>query len=120
MRFLTLVKYDENGTPPPQAFLDALEQFRRTAKAAGAMVDCVGLQPSSTGSRLRIARGKVSATDGPFVETKELIGGFAVYEVRSKQEAIGWISRFLALQEHWPQWECEVEIRQIMGETDAA
>jgi hypothetical protein len=119
MRFMTLVKYDENGSPPSQAFLDALAQFRRAATAAGAMVECGGLQPSAKGSRLRLSRGSVSVTDGPFTETRELIGGYAIYETKSKQEAIEWISRFLGLHaDFWPEWECEVEIRQIMDAPD--
>jgi hypothetical protein len=115
MRFMTLVKYDENGTPPPRAYLDALAQFGRAATAAGAMVERGGLQPSGTGSRIRLSNGKVTVTDGPFTEVKELIGGYAIYDVRSKQEAIEWITRFVGLsKEHWPEWECEVEIRQIL------
>ena len=115
MRFVTLVKYNENGTPPPQAYLDALAQFGREAMAAGGMVERGGLQPSATGSRVRLSQGRVTVTDGPFTEVKELIGGYAIYDVRSKQEAIEWITRFVRLsQEHWPEWECEVEIRQIL------
>src|SRR6185369_11460100 len=111
MQFLTLVKYDENGTPPPQAYLDALAEFNRSAKAAGAMIQCSGLQPSALGSRLRLLHGKVSATDGPFIETKEMIGGFAVFDVASKQDIVAWMQRFMDLGKHWPEWQCEVEIR---------
>jgi hypothetical protein len=114
MRFLTLVKYDENGTPPPQVYLDALAEFDRVAMAAGAMIQSSGLQPSKFGSRLRLSRGMVSATDGPFTETKELIGGFAVFDVPSKKEIIVWMQRFMELGRHWPQWECEVEIREML------
>jgi hypothetical protein len=116
MRFLTLVKYDEKGTPPPKAYLDALAEFNRAAMAAGAMIQCSGLQPSAQGSRIRLTRGEASATDGPFTETKELIGGFAVFEVPSKQKVIAWMQRFAELGKHWPEWECEVEIRQIVAE----
>jgi hypothetical protein len=115
---MTLVKYDENGNPPPPEFLDALEQFRQGASAAGAMTGCGGLEPSAMGSRHRLSREKVSTTDGPFTETKELIGGYAIYETKSKQEVTEWISRFLGLHKYWPQWECEVEVRQIMEEPD--
>jgi hypothetical protein len=112
---MVLVKYDENGTPPPKAFLDAIAQFGREASAAGVMVARDGLQPSATGARIRLARGKVTTTDGPFAEAKEVIGGYAIYNVKSKQEAIDWASRFVGLhREHWPEWECEVEIRQIL------
>ena len=113
MQFLTLVKYDENGTPPPKAYLDALTEFNRAAMAGGAMIQCSGLQPSEFGSRLRLSRGKVSGSDGPFTETKEVIGGFAVFEVSSKQEIIAWMQRFMELGKHWPEWVCEVEVREM-------
>ena len=116
MRFVTMVKYDENGTPPPKAYLDALAEFNRTAKAAGAMIQCSGLQPSAHASRLRLTQGKVTATDGPFTETKELIGGFAVFDLPSKQAMMAWMQRFMELGKHWPEWECEVEIREIQDE----
>jgi hypothetical protein len=114
MRFLTLVKYDENGSPPPKAYLDALAEFDRAAMAAGAMIQSSGLQPSALGSRIRLSRRDVSAMDGPFTETKELIGGFAVFDVSTKQEMIAWMQRFMKLGEHWPEWECEVEIREMV------
>src|SRR6516164_4571151 len=114
MRFIALVKYNENGTPPPKVYLDALAQFGREAMAAGAMVERGGLYPSVTGSRVRLSNGRVTVTDGPFTEVKELIGGYAVYNVRSKPEAIEWITRFMELaKKHWPESEFEMEIRQI-------
>ena len=114
MRFLTLVKYNENGTPPPQAYLDALAEFNRTATAAGAMIQCSGLQPSALGSRLQLSRGIISTTDGPFTETKEIIGGFAVFDVSSKPEMISWMQRFMELGKHWSDWNCEVEVREMV------
>ena len=66
------------------------------------------------GKILRSGGGRVSTTDGPFAESKELIGGYAVYDVKSKNEAIEWTSRFMQLhKEHWPGWEGESEVRQI-------
>jgi hypothetical protein len=68
------------------------------------------------GARIQLSAGKLIVTDGPFAETKELIGGYAVYDVKSKQEAIEHTSRFLQLhKQHWPGWEGEVEIRQLFG-----
>jgi hypothetical protein len=116
MRFLVMVKYDENGAPPPKAFLDALAEFNRTAMKPGAMIERGGLQPSAMGSRLRLGGGKVSTMDGPFTETKEVIGGYSIFDVKSKHEVVEWISRFLGLGKLWPEWECEVEIRQILSE----
>ena len=92
----------------------ALAQLGEEATRAGAMVETGGLLPSAMGARVRLSAGNLLVTDGPFAETKELIGGYAVYDVKSKQEAIEWTSRFMQLhKDHWPGWEGESEIRQI-------
>jgi hypothetical protein len=110
-----MVKYNENGTPPPQALLDAIAKNRLEAKQAGALVEVGGLLPSATGARVRHCGGRLTVTDGPFTETWELVGGYSVYEVKGKQEAIEWTCRFMRLfAEHWPEGECEAEVRQIV------
>ena len=114
MRYLVMVKYNENATPPPQALLDALAKNRQEAKQAGVLVAVGGLFPSALGARVRLSRGNLTVTDGPFAEAKEVVGGYSVYEVQAKQEAIDWTYRFMRLfLEHWPSGECEAEIRQI-------
>jgi hypothetical protein len=114
MRYLVMVKYNENATPPPQALLDALVRNRQEARLAGALVEVGGLLPSASGARVRRAGGRLTVTDGPFTESQELVGGYSVYEVKSKQEAIGWAHRFMQqFAEHRPAGECEAEIRQI-------
>lgn len=114
MRYLVLVKYRENSTPPPQSLMDALAKNRQEAKAAGALVEVGGLFPSAMGARIRLSGGKLTVTDGPFIEAKELVGGYSVYDVKSKQEAMEWANRFMqVMQKHLPGGECEVEIRQI-------
>jgi hypothetical protein len=114
MRYLVMVKYDENGAPPPQSLLDALARNRLEAKQAGALVEVGGLLPSATGARVRVAGGRLTVTDGPFTETKELVGGYSIYNVKSKQEAVDWSYRTMQLfAEHWPEEECEAEVRQI-------
>jgi len=114
MRYLMMIKYNENGTPPPQSLFDALAKNRLVAKQAGVLLECSGLQPSATGARVRLANGKLAVTDGPFTETKELVGGISVYDVQSKEEAIDWTYRFMQIfAEHWPAGECEAEVRQI-------
>jgi hypothetical protein len=71
--------------------------------------------PSAAGATLRLAGGQISVKDGPFAEAREVIGGYAVYDTASKGEAIAWATRFLDLhKQHWPGWEGEVEVRQIM------
>jgi hypothetical protein len=116
MRYLVMVKYNENGTPPPQSLLDAIAKNREEAQREGALVAVGGLLPSSQGSRIRLSGGRLKVTDGPFIESKELVGGYAVYDVKTKEEAIDHTYRFMQLfQEHWPAGDCETEIRQIMG-----
>jgi len=114
MRYLVMVKYREDGTPPPQALLEAIAKNRREAQEAGALVEVGGLLPSASGARVRLSRGSLTVTDGPFTESKELVGGYSVYDVRTKQEAIDWTHRFmLVMADHWPGGECEAEIRQV-------
>ncbi|MCW5851769.1 MAG: hypothetical protein KIT87_16975 [Anaerolineae bacterium] len=119
MKFMTLVKSTETSGPPPQALMDAIMRLGEEATRAGAMVETGGLYPSAMGARVRLSNGKLSVTDGPFTETKEIIGGYAVYRVQSKAEAIEWSKRFLGVhQAHWPGWEGEVELRQIFDPSD--
>jgi hypothetical protein len=118
MRYLVMMKYNENGTRPPQTLLDALARNRAEAKQAGALKEIGGLLPSASGARIRLAGGKLTVSDGPFTETKELVGGYSVYEVKDKQEAVDWAHRFMQVMATWPAGECEVEIRQIFPESE--
>ena len=114
MRFMIMVKSTENAGPPPEPLMAAIAKLGEEAMRAGVMVETGGLLPSSMGARVRLSAGKLIVTDGPFAESKELIGGYAVYDVKSKKEAIEWASRFMQLhKEHWPRWEGESEIRQM-------
>src|SRR5262245_19558854 len=114
MRFMVMVKSVENAGPPPMALMDGIMKLGEEAARAGVMVETGGLLPSAMGARVRLSGGKLIVTDGPFAETKEVDGGYAVYDWKSKQEAIEWTSRFMQLhKEHWPGWEGESEIRQI-------
>jgi hypothetical protein len=78
---------------------------------AGVLLDTAGLRPTSEGVRLRLSRGKLSKVDGPFTETKEVIGGYAMFEAGSKEEAVEWTSRFLKI--HGDEWDIECEVRQL-------
>ncbi|HEX6616216.1 MAG TPA: YciI family protein [Gemmatimonadales bacterium] len=119
MRFITMVKSAETAGPPPQGLMDSIGELGVEAACKGVMVDMVGLLPTAMGTRVRLAGGKLAVTDGPFSETKEVIGGYAVYAVRSRGEAIEWTRRFLDLhRRHWPGWEGEVEIRQLYDPGD--
>jgi hypothetical protein len=121
MRFLTIVKSPEHLGAPPQALMEAMGRLAEEAFGTGAMVDTAGLYPSATGTRVRVSNGTLATTDGPFTESKELIGGYAIFEVASKEEMLEWTRRFMELhREHWPAWEGETEIRQIYVPLDAS
>jgi len=117
MKFMTMVRSAENNRlgPPPQALIDGIMQLGADAAKAGVFVEMGGLMPSATGATLRLSGGKIALKDGPFAEAREVIGGYAVYNTASKDEAVAWATRFLDLhKQHWPAWEGEVEVRQIM------
>jgi hypothetical protein len=116
MRFMTMVKSTERSGPPPQALMDAMAKLGEESAKAGVLLEMGGLAPTAAGARVRVSRGKLTVIDGPFTEAKEVVGGFAVLEVSSKEEAIEETRRFMQLhQEYWPGWEGETEVRQIFG-----
>lgn len=121
MRFMTIVKHAE-GAPldPPQALFDAINQLgEEAAKAGCVMVGRGGLLPTAQGARIALKGGKISVTDGPFTEAKEVIGGFAIFEAPSKTDVVKWSTRFMELHKvHMPGWDGETEIRQMFGEGD--
>src|SRR5882672_5302878 len=97
MKFMTIVKGPENAGPPPMALLNGIMQLGEEAAKAGVFVTMGGLMPSAASSKVRISDGKLTITDGPFTEAKEVFGGFAVYDVNSKAEAVEWARRFMEL-----------------------
>jgi hypothetical protein len=113
MRFMTIVKTQETGAKPSPALIAAIGKLGEEATKQGVMVEMGGLLPTAAGARARLANGKITVTDGPFSEAKEIIGGFAVYDVASKKEALEWTQRFL--EAHIGLWdqELEVEVRQM-------
>ena len=90
MRFISMVKSAEaNAAPPPKAFLDAMGRLtEEVAKAGCVMIQAEGLLPTPMGARVRLADSKVTVTDGPFTEAKEVVGGFAIFEVQSKAQIL--------------------------------
>ena len=117
MRFMMLVKSAENSGPPPQALMDAIGKLGEEAFKSGKMVSMGGLFHSANGARIRQTGGKLVTTDGPFTEAKEVVGGFSIMELSSKEEAIQEARKFMELhQKHWPKWEGECEIRQMYEE----
>src|SRR5215472_3811085 len=89
------------------------------AEKSGTMVASGGLSPIAKSARVRLSRGQVNAVDGPFAESKEVVGGFAIFDLKSKEEAIEGAKRFMELhRKYWPGWEGETEVRQIFGPED--
>jgi len=114
MRFMVLVKADKNseaGVMPSQQLLTAMGKYNEELAKAGVLLAAEGLHPSSKGARVRFAGGKKTVIDGPFTETKELIAGFWLWQVKSKEEAIEWLKRA-------PFGKTEVEIRQVFEAED--
>ena len=119
MRFMMIVKHAEKQGPPPKQLLDAIGELAEAETKAGTMRGSGGLGPTSQGARVRLSGGRVTVTDGPFAETKEVVGGYAQFELKSKEEAIESAVRFMELhKKHWPGWEGETEIRQMFGPED--
>jgi hypothetical protein len=117
MKYMMIVKHAENQGPPPQALIDAIGKLlEEDAKNGGTLIGNGGLGPTALGARVRLSGGRVSVVDGPFTEAKEVIGGYAQFELNSKQEAIESAVRFMELhKKHWPGWEGETEVRQMFG-----
>ena len=116
MRFMILVKANkdsEAGVLPDGKILTEMGKFNEELVKAGVMLVGEGLQPSSKGARVKFAKGKRTVIDGPFTETKELVAGFWLWQVRSKEEAIEWLKRA-------PFEDTEVEIRQVFEAQDFA
>jgi hypothetical protein len=116
MRFMIIRKADKNteaGVLPSQELLAAMMKYNEELVKAGVMLQGEGLQPSSKGARVTLAAGAPTVVDGPFTETKELIAGFTMIQVRSKEEAIEWVKR-------WPieDGDVELEIRQVFEAED--
>lgn len=118
MRYLILLKGTQPADPPPPELMEAIMKLGAEATAAGALLDTAGLLPSAAGARVDLRGGALTVTDGPFAEAKETIS-YALYQVRSKEEAVQWASRFLALhRDLWPGWEGEADVLKVMGPED--
>jgi hypothetical protein len=99
--------------------MDEIQKLSDEAVKAGTMLGNGGLGPTALGARVRLSGGQVTVTDGPFTEAKEVIGGYAQFELKSKQEAIDGAVRFMELhKKYWPGWEGETEVRQMWGPED--
>ena len=114
MRFLSMIRIQENtGQQPSQQLMSDMGALLEELTQTGVLISTAGLRPTAEGVRVRQRRGSLSMTDGPFTETKEVIGGYAIIEVASKEEAIHVAKRFLGV--HGDEWDLECEIRALDG-----
>jgi hypothetical protein len=118
VRFLIMHKSNEKneaGVPPSKELVEEMGKLMEESSRAGVLLAAEGVHPSSRGARLSFSGGKRTVTDGPFAEAKELIAGFAVLQVESKEEAIEWATRFADVI-----GDVEIEIRQVVEISDFA
>ena len=114
MRFLSMIRIDENsGQAPSEQLMHDMGKLIEELTREGVLVSTAGLRPTAEGTRVRLRRGKLSTVDGPFMETKEVIGGYAIVEVESKAHAVELTKRFLRV--HGDDWDIECEVRQLDG-----
>jgi hypothetical protein len=114
MKYLMLIKHPESyrSQEIPQALMDAMGEFVTKSLSSGVLKETAGLKPTSDGQRIRLSKGKLHVTDGPFTEAKEVIGGFAIIEAASREQALDIARQFMDLHRvHWPTFEGECEVR---------
>ena len=115
MRFMGTISSRENQGEPPAALYEAMGPFMQEAFGAGVIADTGGLEPSSKGTRFEMRDAKLNVVDGPYAEAREVIGGWVIYNVSSREEALHWTERFIDLhRKYWPAFEFTCELRQII------
>ncbi len=122
MRYMTIVTAPENfgaAGPPPAELYEAVGKLIDEAAKSGKLDSFGGLKPTAEGTRFRIKNGTVLTTDGPFTESKEVIGGFSIYNFATKEEALEEVRKFTELHaRYWPKWSGVIELRPMFGEED--
>ncbi len=116
MKYLTFIRHAESfrEAGPPAALMEAMGKFMERSFKDGSLVETGGLLPSKEGVRLRLSKGKLTVTDGPFSESKEVIGGWAIIKADSKAEAVRVATEFMELHhKYWPEFEGESEVRPM-------
>jgi hypothetical protein len=116
MRYMMFIKHTEDyrGKTIPPALLQAMDEFVGEYAKQGKFIDGGGLKSSHKGKRVQLRGGQLRVTDGPFTESKELVGGYAIVDVESDDEALDIATRFMELHRiHWPEFEGESELRPL-------
>jgi hypothetical protein len=119
MRFMSIITTADTSMPTPE-LMEAMGKLADREIKAGRMIDMGGLMPLAQGVQVRIKDGELGVIDGPFVEAKEVIGGYAIMEFRNKEEALASAVEFMQLhRQHMPGWEGTCEVRAMAGPEDA-
>ena len=116
MRYMMFIKHTEDYRMEevPQSLFAAMGEFVEESFKNGSLIDTAGLQPTAKGKRVRLAGGKITVIDGPFAESKEVVGGYALVEAKSNDEALVLATRFMDLHRvHWPAFQGECEVRPL-------
>jgi hypothetical protein len=116
MKYLTFIRHSESyrQSGPPAGLMEAMDKFVEKSLKDGSLVDTGGLLPSKDGVRVRLADGKITVTDGPFTETKEVIGGWAILKTDTKTQAVRIATEFMELhRKYWPEFDGESELRPM-------
>jgi hypothetical protein len=119
MRYMMFIKHTEDyrSADVPASLHEDMGKFIEESTKNGNFVGGAGLQPSSAGSRVRLSRGKITVTDGPFTESKEIVGGYAIIEAKTRDEAMALARRFMELHlKNWPTFEGECEVSPFEDE----
>ncbi|NUH42438.1 transcriptional regulator [Streptomyces samsunensis] len=113
-RYLTMIRIDEQNAPaegPSPGLMERMGALIEEATKSGVMLETAGLTPTSAGTRVTWSGGKITCTDGPFTESKEVIGGYSILQAKDKAEAVEWTKRFLRTHEEY--WTITIEVREI-------
>jgi hypothetical protein len=119
MRYMMFIKHthDYGNVEVPAGLYEEMGRFIEETTKSGNFVGGAGLQPTSAGTRVRLTGGKITVIDGPFTESKEIVGGYAIIDAKSREEALALARRFMELhQKHWPTFEGECEMRPFEEE----
>ena len=119
MRYMMFIKHtkDYRKDTVPASLYEEMGKFIEETTKSGNFVGGAGLQPTSAGARVKLSKGKISVVDGPFSESKEIVGGYAIMEAKTREEALDLARRFMDLHRtHWPAFEGECEVRPLEEE----
>lgn len=123
MRYMMFIKHTEDyrNAEVPASLYEEMGKFIEEATKNGNFVSGAGLQPTSAGTRIKLKGGKITVIDGPFTESKEIVGGYSIIDAKSHEEALALARRFMELhQKHWPTFEGECEMRPFEEEAQPA